>query len=134
MIGIHIAITLPLTVRRQHGADHAGGHHPVAQHAADEQGEHAGRAVRGVTDRARLRRWWPIFWATVLGASVKPKVQMMAIITATVRAPAKLPKNTSAPVAQDAADGDAGTFVDQGQRGQREHAGQQVEAQQVQQA
>ncbi|MGY3360690.1 hypothetical protein ACVWZK_007353 [Bradyrhizobium sp. GM0.4] len=37
-----------------------------------------------------------------------------------------------APVAQDATDGDAGAFVDQGERGEHEHAGQEVEAQQIQ--
>jgi hypothetical protein len=75
----------------------------------------------------------PIFWATALGASVKPKVQMMAIITATVSAPAKLPAEDQPPVAQDAAHGDARALVDQGQRAQREDAGQQIEAEQVEQ-
>ena len=37
----------------------------------------------------------PIFWPMAFGASVKPKVKMIAIITATVSAPAKLPVKTS---------------------------------------
>ena len=37
----------------------------------------------------------PITWPTLSGGEVKPKVKTIAIITATVKAPAKLPMNTS---------------------------------------
>ncbi|MNC92322.1 hypothetical protein D3C83_87230 [compost metagenome] len=37
---------------------------------------------------------WPIFSPTASGAWEKPKVKTMAIITATVKAPAKLPMKT----------------------------------------
>ena len=59
---------------------------------------------------------------------------MIAIITATVSAPAKLPTNTRPQLRSMPPHRDAGTLVDQGQRAQREHAGQQIEAQQVEQA
>ena len=37
----------------------------------------------------------PIFWPTAFGASVNPNVKVIAIISATVSAPAKLPTKTS---------------------------------------
>ena len=36
----------------------------------------------------------PMTWPTLSGGVVKPKVKTTAIITATVKAPAKLPMNT----------------------------------------
>src|SRR5215831_11616173 len=78
---------------RDHGADHAGGDHPVAQDAADEQRQHAGGAVRlvGVRVTPMLASVTP----TLSGGEEKPKVTTIAIMTATVKAPAKLPMNTS---------------------------------------
>ena len=58
----------------------------------------------------------------------------MAIITATVKAPREVADEHQAPVAQHAAERHARALVDQRERAQHEHAGQQIEAEQIEHA
>ena len=59
---------------------------------------------------------WPIAWPTASGAVEKPKVKTIAIITATVKAPAKLPTNTRPQLRSTPSKRDARALVDQGER------------------
>ena len=71
---------------------------------------------------------------TAFGSVEKPKVKTMAINTATVKAPAKLPMNTRPQLRSTPLERDAGALVDQRERREHEHAGEQVEAEQVEHA
>ena len=134
MIGIHIAITLPVHRGGDHRADHAGRDHPVAEHAADEQRQHAGGAVRGVADGAALADACRAPAPTLSGGVEKPKVVTIAIISGDREGAGEIADEHEAPVAQHAVERHARPLVDQGERTQHEHAGQQVEAEQIQHA
>ncbi len=51
-MGIHMPKTLPVTGVGHHGGDDASRYHPVAENAADEEGQHAGGAMGGIAERA----------------------------------------------------------------------------------
>ncbi|MGY4331156.1 hypothetical protein ACVWWG_005573 [Bradyrhizobium sp. LB7.2] len=115
MMGIHIAMTLPGTEVEIMAPTTPVEDHPVAEHAAHEQGRHAGGTMRGVAERSAF-------------ADISDgRADLVGLLRETERrdeshhegdgeGAAEVADEDEAPVAQHAAKRDAGTLVDQGER------------------
>jgi hypothetical protein len=118
--------------RRHHRRDHTGGHHPVAQHAADEQGQHARGAVLGVADGPGMTDLAELL-PDGIGIGTEPVGDDDRHEHRDGERTQEVADEHQAEVAQHALERHASPFVDQRQRYQREHPGQQVESHQVEQ-
>jgi hypothetical protein len=116
-----------------HRAHHAGGDHPVAEHAADEQRQHARQAELLVAERA----------AHADGADrLADRVRLGGEAVGDVdghehrdgEGAGEVAAEDEPPVSQHSLERDARALVDQRERAEHEDAREQVEAEQVEQA
>lgn len=118
---------------RHHRAHNAGGDHPVAKHAADEQRRHAGRTVRGVAEGPPLADI-PDHGTDLVGSLREAERRDEGHHERDCQRAGEIADEDKTPVAQNAAKRDAGALVDPGQRCKHEHAGEEIEAQQIEHA
>ena len=116
-----------------HCADDAGRDHPVAEHAADEEGEHPRRAVCGIADRTALADNADL-GADRIGRLTKAESEDDRHHHGDSEGAGEIAGKDEAPVAEHAAERDARALVDEGERHQRHDAGQKVKAHQVEEA
>ena len=108
---------------RNHGADHAGRYHPVAQHAAHKQGQHACRAILGVSQRAVFTDHTNRV-PHCIGLRRETKGENDRHHYRYCESTREIADEHETPVLQNAANRDARTLVDPCQRRQDKHAGQ----------
>ena len=116
---------------RDHRHHHAGRDHPVAQHAAEEQRRHAGRAVRRIAERPPLADIAD-HRADLVGILRKAEGGDERHQERHRQRAGEVADEHQAPIAQHAANRDAGTLIEPRQRRQHEYAGEQIEAEQIQ--
>ena len=120
-------------IGRDHRAHHAGRDHPVAEDAADEQREHARQTVLFIAERS----------AHADGSkSLADRVRLGGERIGDVdrheyrdrEGAGEVAAEHQGPIPQHPLERDAGTLVDQRERGEHENAREQVEPEQVEQA
>ena len=97
-----------------HGPDHTHGDHPVAEHAADENGEPAVDTVSGITEGTRFTDCTDLF-CQYAAVGVKAVGQDKGDHKRGHQCPGEVTDEDQAPVAHHLAKGDAGTLVDERQ-------------------
>ncbi len=116
---------------RDHGADHACGHHPVAEHAAGEQRRHACRTVRCIAERPRLADIAEC-GADLVGILREAERRHERHHEGDRERAGEIAEEDETPVSQHPGKRDAWPLIDQRERRENEHPGQKVEAEQIQ--